>query len=82
MRAKWKAVVAKLSPGLRKILGNVGWLFAERLLTMIVAFGVGVYVIRYLGAEKFGNLSYSSSFVALFGTIYLGFENIDIGKTH
>jgi O-antigen/teichoic acid export membrane protein len=69
MRAKWKAVVEKLSPGLRKILGNVGWLFAERLLTMIVAFGVGVYVIRYLGAEKFGSLSYSSSFVALFGTI-------------
>jgi hypothetical protein len=22
MRAKWKALVAKLSPGLRKILGN------------------------------------------------------------
>lgn len=59
----------KLSPGLRNILGNCGWLFAERLLTMIVAFGVGIYVIRYLGAENFGQLSYSSSFVALFGII-------------
>ncbi|MCZ8039650.1 MAG: flippase [Microcystis sp. LE17-20A] len=77
MGAKWKAVVEKLSPGLRKILGSVGWLFAERLLTMIVAFGVGVYMIRYLGAENFGKLSYSSSFVALFGTLSgLGLKGI------
>lgn len=69
MVAKWRAVVKKLSPGLRKILGNLGWLFAERLLTMIVAFGVGVYVIKYLGPENFGKLSYSTSFVALFGAI-------------
>ncbi|TRU26409.1 MAG: flippase [Microcystis aeruginosa Ma_SC_T_19800800_S464] len=69
MVAKWRAVVEKLSPGLRKILGNVGWLFAERLLTMILAFLVGIWVIRYLGSENFGKLSYTTSFVALFSAI-------------
>ncbi|MBD2623344.1 flippase [Microcystis flos-aquae FACHB-1344] len=69
MVAKWRAVVEKLSPGLRKILGNVGWLFAERLLTMILAFFVGIWVIRYLGSENFGKLSYTTSFVALFSAI-------------
>ena len=69
MVAKWRAVVENLSPGLRKILGNVGWLFAERLLTMILAFFVGIWVIRYLGSENFGKLSYTTSFVALFSVI-------------
>lgn len=69
MVAKWRAVVEKLSPGLRKILGNVGWLFAERILTMILAFLVGIWVIRYLGSENFGKLSYTTSFVALFSVI-------------
>jgi len=69
MVAKWRAVVEKLSPGLRKILGNVGWLFAERILTMVLAFCVGIWVIRYLGSENFGKLSYTTSFVALFSAI-------------
>lgn len=59
----------KLSPGLRKILGNVRWLFTECILTMIVAFFVGIWVIRYLGSENFGKLSYTNSFVALFSAI-------------
>ncbi|TRV50916.1 MAG: flippase [Microcystis panniformis Mp_MB_F_20051200_S6D] len=69
MVAKWRAVVEKLSPGLRKIMGNVGWLFAERILTMVLAFCVGIWVIRYLGSENFGKLSYTTSFVALFSAI-------------
>jgi O-antigen/teichoic acid export membrane protein len=63
------AIAQNLSPGLRKILGNIGWLFAERILTMILAFSVGIYVIRYLGSDNFGRLSYGTSFVALFGAI-------------
>ncbi|MEG3438751.1 flippase [Pannus brasiliensis CCIBt3594] len=59
----------ELSPGLRKIIGNVGWLFAERLLMMIVNFLVSVYVIRYLGAGNFGKLSYSLSLVIIFSAI-------------
>lgn len=66
---KLTAISQNLSPGLRKIIGNVGWLFAERVLTMVITFFVGVYVIRYLGAENFGRLSYGVSFVALFAAI-------------
>ncbi|MCU0536481.1 MAG: flippase [Hydrococcus sp. Prado102] len=66
---KLASISQKLSPGLRKIIGNVGWLFAERVLTIIISLTVGIYVIRYLGAENFGKLSYSISFVGLFGAI-------------
>jgi len=66
---KLTGITQKLSPGLRKILGNVGWLFVERILTMILAFFVGIWVIRYLGSENFGKLSYTTSFVALFSAI-------------
>ena len=66
---KLTGITQKLSPGLRKILGNVGWLFVERILTMILAFFVGILVIRYLGSENFGKLSYTTSFVALFSAI-------------
>jgi len=41
----------------------------ERILRMGVSLFVGIYVIRYLGPEKFGLLSYALGFVMLFGTI-------------
>jgi O-antigen/teichoic acid export membrane protein len=38
----------------------------ERILRMVVALFVGVYVARYLGPAQFGLLSYANSFVGLF----------------
>lgn len=77
MLNRLKSVDKKLSPGLRKIVHNIGWLSAERVLSMALSFFVGVYVIRYLGAENFGKLSYSISFVALFSAISkLGLDQI------
>ena len=35
-------------------------------MRMGVSFFVGIYVVRYLGPEKFGLLSYAISFVWLF----------------
>lgn len=76
---KLTSISQKLSPGMRKIVGNVGWLFAERILTMAITFAVGVYVIRYLGSENFGKLSYGISFVALFGSVTtLGLRQITV----
>jgi O-antigen/teichoic acid export membrane protein len=44
---------------------------------MVVALFVGVYVARYLGPEKFGLLSYASSFVGLFAALAtLGLDGI------
>jgi len=69
--------MAKLSPGLNKVISNVGWLSAEKFLNMLLTFFVGVYVVRYLGAENFGKLSYSMSFVGLFTAIaQLGLTDI------
>jgi len=56
---------------------NISWLFAEKILRMVVGLFVGVWVARYLGPEKFGLLSYAQSFVGLFTAIAtLGLDGI------
>lgn len=59
----------KLSDGLRKVVANTGWLFADRILRMGLGLFVGVWVARYLGVEQFGLFSYATAFVSLFGTL-------------
>ena len=59
----------KQHPVIRKYFSNTSWLLGERILRMGVSFFVGIYVVRYLGPEKYGLLSYALSFVLLFGTI-------------
>lgn len=64
-------------PTLQKVIKNTGWLFAERILRMVVGLFVGSWVTRYLGPEQFGLYTYSASFVALFVPIAaLGLDNI------
>jgi len=57
----------------------------HRVLSMVVALFVGVYVARYLGPEQFGLLSYAGSFVGLFTALAtLGLDGIivrDLVKT-
>lgn len=55
--------------GFMKYFKNTSWLFGEKILRMIMALFVGVWVARYLGPEKFGLLSYAQSFVALFSVV-------------
>jgi O-antigen/teichoic acid export membrane protein len=63
--------------GFRKYFANTSWLMGERILRMIVALFVGVYVARYLGPARFGLLSYAGSFVGLFGALAtLGLDGI------
>jgi len=65
------------SPGFRRYFANTSWLFAEKVLRMVVGLFVGVWVARYLGPEKFGLLSYAQSFVALFSAFAtLGLDGI------
>jgi O-antigen/teichoic acid export membrane protein len=52
-----------------KYFKNTSWLFAEKILRMVVGLLVGVWVARYLGPEKFGLLSYALSFVGLFSIV-------------
>jgi polysaccharide transporter, PST family len=66
-----------LPPGLRRILGNTGWLLADRVVRMALGLVVGVWIARYLGPSQFGELSFALSFVALFGTLTtLGLDGV------
>ena len=60
-----------------KYFKNTSWLFAEKILRMVVGLLVGVWVARYLGPDKFGLLSFAHSFVGLF-TIFatLGLDEV------
>lgn len=49
-----------------KYIGNTSWMLAERIIKTLSSFLVGVFVAKYLGPEKFGNLNYIIAFVAVF----------------
>ena len=67
----------KFSPGLQKIIRNLGWLAFEKLVTIVFNLSIGIYVIRYLGVDNFGKLSYCLSLVGMFGAIAkLGLDSI------
>ncbi len=62
---------------LQKIIGNTGWLFADRLSRMGVELSIGVWVARYLGPSQFGLFNYALAFVKLFGPLAtLGLDTI------
>ena len=66
-----------ISPGFKRYFANTSWLMGHRVLSMVVALFVGVYVARYLGPERFGLLSYAGSFVGLFTALAtLGLDGI------
>ncbi|HEY9770734.1 MAG TPA: flippase [Coleofasciculaceae cyanobacterium] len=77
MLNKLKSFNEKLSPGFRKIISNIGWLSAERIVMMTLSLFVGINVVRYLGPVNYGKLSYSISFAGLLGAIAkLGLDQI------
>ncbi len=77
MLKKLMRIGNKFSPGLQKIIRNVGWLALEKLVTIFLNLSIGIYVIRYLGADNFGKLSYCLSLVGMFGAIAkLGLDSI------
>jgi polysaccharide transporter, PST family len=80
----------KAGPGLRRILGNMGWLMVDRIVRMGMGLFVGVWVARYLGPAQFGSLNFAIAFVALIGSMAtLGLDGIVVrevlhnaGDTH
>ena len=72
-----RAAIDIHSAGFRRFFANTSWLMGHRVLSMVVALFVGVYVARYLGPEQFGLLSYAGSFVGLFTALAtLGLDGI------
>ncbi|MBN3878828.1 flippase [Nostoc sp. JL23] len=67
----------KSRSGLRAIVANTGWLFADRILRMGASLVVGVWVARYLGVKQYGLFNYALAFVALFSPIFtLGLDDV------
>ena len=61
------------------IVTNAGWLFAEKVIRMVVGLFVGVWLARYLGVAQFGLLSYAIAFASLFTAIAsLGLNRITV----
>lgn len=64
---------------LRKIITNINWLFLDRVIHMGIAFFVSIIVVRYLGPERYGVLSYASAMVVFFGVFSkLGLDAITV----
>jgi O-antigen/teichoic acid export membrane protein len=61
---------------------NFSWLLLENIIKVVIGFIVTIYVIKYLGPEQFGMLSYALSIVAIsapfatLGTESILFRNI------
>ena len=67
------------SNSFKKYFVNTSWLFTEKIFRLLLSFIVTVLVIRYLGPEEFGLLSYAISFYGLFSAFsILGLESITI----
>jgi len=64
---------------LQNVIGNTGWLFADKIIRLGVGLFVGVWIARYLGPAQYGTLNYAQAFVSLFAVFAtLGLDGIVI----
>lgn len=54
---------------LQAALGNSGWLAADRILRIGIGAVLTIWLARYLGPDRYGQLSYAIGFVSLFGAL-------------
>ena len=54
------------SKGFKKYLANTGWMFFEKVLRILLAFTVSIFLARYLGPSDYGLFNYVLSFTGLF----------------
>ena len=67
----------KISATLEKLIINTGWLLVLRILRLLFAFFIGIWVARYMGPERYGTFSYALAFVVLFGPLArLGLDGV------
>lgn len=56
---------------------NIAWLFAERILRLILTVGITIFLARYLGAEQYGILSWAIAITTIAMSIcQLGLEHV------
>lgn len=68
-----------LSPTKEKVVRNVVWAVAGKVVTLLGGLLVGIFVARYLGPEQYGVMSYVMSYVAIFQVLAsFGMDQIEI----
>lgn len=66
-----------LSFGTSRYAKNTFWLLSERIVRIGINFFVTIYLVKYLGPNDFGLLSYAISFVSIFSSFAsLGMDSI------
>jgi O-antigen/teichoic acid export membrane protein len=64
-------------PYLKRVLANISWMFADRVVRIGLGLIVSVWLARYLGSENFGLFSYAIALVAIGGAIAtLGLDSV------
>jgi len=75
MPVKWRWILGH--EGFKRYLANTGWMFIGQMFGLLLSFFIGVWVVRYLGPENYGVLSYALAFTTIFSFISnLGVDNI------
>lgn len=72
---KWQWVLNH--GGFRKYFKNTGWMFFGQMFSLLVSFFIGAWLVRYLGPENYGVISYVLAFSGIFSFIAnLGIDGI------
>jgi len=62
-----------------QMIGNMSWLFMDKIIKILGGIFVGIWVARYLGPEDFGALNYALAYISFFLILTnLGLEQIVI----
>lgn len=54
-----------MKKGFKKIISNAGYLFGEKIITLLLGLFVSIWVARYLGPNDFGLWRYAESLIGL-----------------
>jgi PST family polysaccharide transporter len=55
--------------GFGQVLRNMAWHSSEKVLRMLIALGVGIWLARYLGPDQYGRFNYIMAWLNMFGAI-------------
>lgn len=73
----WLRARLRSRHNLQAIIGNSGWLLADRFVRMGIGLTIGIWIARYLGPNDYGVLGYAIAFVSLFTTFAtLGLDSL------
>ncbi|WP_310482996.1 flippase [Chamaesiphon sp. VAR_48_metabat_403] len=76
MLNKLNTKIKDLSPNIRNIIANMGWLVGGRVLRVIISLFIVAWMARYLGTEGFGTLNYAIALISIFANV------AEMGLTH